>query len=111
MRNKKLIVSLIAFLLIGGFFILWKTGNRTSRPKEEAPAKNIALRVDAESIAKDFLSKQDFKGNYEPTPLSAEIYPEFWNVWFKTTDPKKKPNRGLVQINRQTGVAEWKELQ
>lgn len=112
--NKKLLLVVILVFLLGGVFIVIKnlrSNNLNKNTEKQVPPKVITVRSDAETIAKEFLSKQTYKDQYLENPISAETYPEFWNVWFATKDPKKKPNRGLVQINRATGVAEWKELQ
>lgn len=117
MKNKKIILTILVLLIIiGGGGFLWKKNNNQTplEKKEVTPAegeKVVVTRDEAEKIAKDFLSKQSFKNDYQPNPISAEIYPEFWNVWFATTDQEKKPNRGLVQINSTTKEAQWKELQ
>jgi hypothetical protein len=115
MRNKKIISAvLVLIILAGGIFFLWKKNYKTL-PKEDSQIENngqvINNRSQAESIAKDFLSRQSFKDDYKPDPISVEVYTDFWNVWFATQDQNKKPNRGLVQIDTKTGKAEWKELQ
>lgn len=114
MKNKKIILSVLVLIIItSGAVLIWKKKSQQAPSKEAGTenSKTVATRNEAENIAKDFLSKQSFKNDYQPNPISTEIYPEFWNVWFATTDQEKKPNRGLVQVNSATGLAEWKELQ
>ncbi|MFZ2834485.1 MAG: hypothetical protein WA019_06565 [Candidatus Moraniibacteriota bacterium] len=117
MKNKKIILIVLVLVIIasGGAVIWKKNSNQALLEKKEATQaegeKVVITRNKAEDIAKDFISKQTFKNDYQSNPISTEVYPEFWNVWFATTDQTKKPNRGLVQINSTTGLAEWKELQ
>lgn len=105
-RRRKWTIGLIVVLAIaaGGFWGYQKKYS-SAKPQE------VTVREDAQVIAKKFLGKQTYKKDYETEPVAIETYPEFWNVWFATKDKNKRPNRGLVQINRATGQPEWKELQ
>jgi cytoskeletal protein RodZ len=115
MSTKKIVLgAILLLLLISGVIIIWRKQGHQDPSKENNATENIkkiTARDEAETIAKDFLAKQTFKDEYDPKPVSTEFYPEFWNVWFSTVDKTKKPNRGLVQVNTETGIAEWKDLQ
>lgn len=116
-ENKRRFTAMIGVLIVILGALAWGVirGVEKYRAQKTSPAetaaKAVTSRGDAQLIAEAFLASQAYAKNYEPTPISVETYPKFWNIWFATVDPEARPNRGLVQVDRETGKASWKELE
>lgn len=119
-ENKKrfTVFVIAAFLLLAGLFFGIREGiklyrnkyQKTSQTDGQAVAK-VVERGQAAEIAKKFLKKQPFAKDYKPEPARVENFEKFWSVWFEKTDKNSRPNKGLIQVDKYTEEAIWKELQ
>lgn len=119
-ENKKrfTVFVIAAFLLLAGLFFGIREGiklyrnkyQKTSQTDGQAEVK-VVERGQAAEIAKKFLKKQPFAKDYKPEPARVENFEKFWSVWFEKTDKNSRPNKGLIQVDKHTEEAIWKELQ
>lgn len=120
-RSKKerpmLILIVIVIVVVFVLAILLSkenNGESESQSKEPEPLpvsyNTLDAKDEATKMAKDFLKKQSYADQYDLDSAETKNHKEFWNVWFNKKDQEARPNKGLVQVSKGTGEAEWKEL-
>jgi len=117
-RKKLFLIILFLIILLAALFWYVREKNLQSLKNNESTQEENTYNADIDlsdrqaviQAAQDFLKKQDFADQYDLNSVKIENYSQFWNVWFDKKDKNQKPNKGLIQVNKENQEVRWMEL-